>query len=59
MRTPSSPTSLLTAAVAPAPQNSTTSSGPAPTERATIRRASSRSRVMSEPVVDTAVWLFA
>ena len=59
MRMPSSPTSLFTAAVAPLPTNSTTCSGPALTERATTRRASSRSCDIIRPVLDTAVWVLA
>ncbi len=59
MRNPSNPTSLLTAAVAPAPQNNTKSSGPAPTERRTTSRASSRSEVKMRPVDDTAVCVLA
>ncbi len=59
MRSPSSPTSLFTAAVAPLPVKRTTSSAPALTERATAARASSRSPFITRPVVATAVWVLA
>ena len=59
MRRPSSPTSLLTAAVAPLPVKRTTSSGPAWTAAAMAARASSRRRVMTRPVVEMAVWVLA
>ena len=59
MRKPSRPTSLFTAAVAPEPTKSTTSSLLAFTERCTTRRASSRSSVMIRPVDEIEVWLFA
>ena len=59
MRRPSSPTSLFTAAVAPLPVKSTTSSGPAFTDRAMAARACSRSPFITRPVVETAVWVLA
>ena len=59
MRSPSSPTSLLTAAVAPEPQKSTISSSPAETARATTSRAFSRRAVVMRPVDETAVWVLA
>ena len=59
MRSPSIPTSLLMAAVAPEPTNMTTSSGPAFTARATTSRAFSRSSDMMRPVDETAVCVFA
>ena len=47
------------AAVAPDPQKTTTSSSPPPTARWTIRRASSRRRVVCRPVAEASLWVFA
>ncbi|GAA3348977.1 hypothetical protein GCM10020358_69450 [Amorphoplanes nipponensis] len=58
-RSPRIATSLLIAAVAPEPQNSTTSSGPAPTLPAMIRRASSRRAPVCRPVAEASVWVLA
>ena len=58
-RSPSRATSLLTAAVAPEPQNSTTSSAEAPTARWMVARACSRSRPVCDPVAEASVCVFA
>jgi hypothetical protein len=50
---------LFTAAVAPAPTNTTSSSAPARIARRTTFRASSRSAVTIRPVVETEVCVFA
>ena len=50
---------LPIAPVAPDPQNSTTSSSVAPIESAMICRASSRNRVVCNPVPDVSVCVFA
>ena len=59
MRRPSTCTSLSIAPVAPEPQNRTTSSSEPPTAWWTMRRASSRSRVVCRPVADDSVCVFA
>jgi len=59
MRRPRTPVSLLTAAVAPEPQKITTWSGPAPTLRRMISRASSRSAPVCAPVAEASVCVLA
>ena len=56
---PSSLVSLSTPAVAPEPQKTTRSSGPAPTARAILALACSRSRVVRRPVVELSLWVLA
>ena len=51
--------SLFTAAVAPEPEKITRSSAAPPTASRMIRRASSRSRVVSRPVPELSVWVLA
>jgi hypothetical protein len=59
MRRLSTSISLRMALVAPDPQKMTTSSGPPPTERWMMRRASSRNEVVARPVTDDSVWVLA
>ena len=59
IRSPSARTTLSIAAVAPEPQNSTTSWSEPPTASCTIRRASSRRRIVWRPVADDSVCVFA
>ena len=58
-RNPSRPTSLSTAPVAPDPQKMTRSCSPPPTAWWISRRASSRSRVVCQPVPELSVWVLA
>ncbi len=59
MRSPSTPISLSIAPVIPDPQNNTACSSVAPTQRRMIARASSRNRVVCNPVPDDSVWVLA
>jgi hypothetical protein len=60
MRSPSTSTNRLIAAVEPDPQNTTAwRSGSPPTPSSTRRRASSRKRLVWRPVPEDSVWVFA
>ena len=59
IRIPNAPISLSIAAVEPEPQKSTASSSVPPTDSRITLRASSRSRVVCNPVPDDSVCVFA